>query len=56
MIELNELNKNAMGGTELMQHQLVSRLGEEFLNEYQIIASRVRDIDPHRNISNTYLK
>ena len=47
MIELNELNQKAMGGTELMQHQLVSRLGDK-LNEFQIIASRVRDIDPNR--------
>ena len=47
MIELNELNQKAMGGTELMQHQLVSRLGDK-LNEFQIIASRVRDIDSGR--------
>ena len=48
MIEINELNKNAMGGTELMQHALYSRLNKELLDDFQIIASRVRDIDSSR--------
>lgn len=48
MIELNELNKKAMGGTELMQHRLISHLNNGELDDFQIIASRVRDIDPKR--------
>jgi hypothetical protein len=41
-IERNELNRNAMGGTELMQLGLTSRLPKELLDEFQIIASRVQ--------------
>ncbi len=48
MIEKNELNQSAMGGTELMQNELYTRLGSEFLSDFQIIASRVRDIDTSR--------
>lgn len=47
-IERNELNRNAMGGTELMQLGLTSRLPKELLDGFQIIASRVRDLDPNR--------
>jgi glycosyltransferase involved in cell wall biosynthesis len=41
----NEVNKDAMGGTELMMTGLYDRLGEEFLEDFQIIPSRVREID-----------
>jgi glycosyltransferase involved in cell wall biosynthesis len=46
--EKNELNRNAMGGTEMMQAELTKRLAPELLNKFQIIASRARDIDPNR--------
>jgi len=46
--ESNELNENANGGTEMMQRALAARLDPELLNQYQIIASRVRDIDPDK--------
>lgn len=43
--ERNEVNKNSFGGTELMMERLHSSFPSDFLNEYQIIASRVREID-----------
>jgi glycosyltransferase involved in cell wall biosynthesis len=48
MVEVNELNKNARGGTELMQERLHSTLPTDLLGKFQIIPSRVRDIDPDR--------
>lgn len=42
--ESNELDRNAMGGTELLKHELYRRMPPELLNEFQIICSRVRDI------------
>jgi glycosyltransferase involved in cell wall biosynthesis len=45
-IETNELNQNANGGTEMMQRQLAARLDPELLSKFQIIASRVRKMDP----------
>jgi len=47
-MEKNELNKEAKGGTELMQERLHQRLDPEILNKFQIIPTRVRDIDPDR--------
>ena len=47
-VEKNEVNKNAKGGTELMQDGLQQRLPKGLLNEFQIIASRLRGIDPER--------
>ena len=47
-IESNELDRNAMGGTELMKYGLYERLPKELLEKFQIIPSRVRDIDPDR--------
>lgn len=44
-IETNELSKNAMGGTELMQHKLAAVIDPALLNEFQIIPSRVRELD-----------
>lgn len=44
-IETNELSKNAMGGTELMQHKLASVIDPALLDNFQIIASRVRELD-----------
>lgn len=44
-ITTDELSKNALGGTELMKYGLRDRLGEEFLEDFQIICSRVRELD-----------
>ena len=41
----NETNKNAMGGSELIAMNLASRLDPDILKEYQIVNSRVRDLD-----------
>lgn len=43
--ERNELNKNSFGGTELMMDKIYKDLPEELLKEYQIIPSRVRELD-----------
>ncbi|CAB5220964.1 Glycosyl transferase, family 1 [uncultured Caudovirales phage] len=48
MVEVNELNKNARGGTELMQARLHSSVSADLLDKFQIIPSRVRDLDPDR--------
>lgn len=47
-MELNELNKNAMGGTELMAHRIERDCDPELLKHFQIIHSRVRDLDPNK--------
>lgn len=47
-MEKNELNKNARGGTELMQERLHKTLPADLLDKFQIIPSRVRDIDPDK--------
>jgi UDP-glucose:(glucosyl)LPS alpha-1,2-glucosyltransferase len=47
-MEINELNKNARGGTELMQEKLEQYVPAELLNEFQIIQSRAREIDPDK--------
>lgn len=44
-ISKDELSINAMGGTELQKNVLLERLGEEYLHDFQIIPSRVRDLD-----------
>ena len=44
-VETNELDRNAHGGTELMKYGLAERLDPELLNQFQIIPSRVREID-----------
>lgn len=47
-MEKNELNKNARGGTELMQERLHGSLPADLLDKFQIIPSRVRDLDPDK--------
>jgi glycosyltransferase involved in cell wall biosynthesis len=47
-LEKNELNTNARGGTELMQERLHGTLSKDLLDKFQIIPSRVRDLDPDR--------
>ncbi len=47
-IETNELNANANGGTEMMQRALTKHVDADLLKKFQIIASRVRDLDSTR--------
>jgi UDP-glucose:(glucosyl)LPS alpha-1,2-glucosyltransferase len=44
-MEVNETNKDSNGGTELMQRGLYARLPAELLDKFQIIPSRVRELD-----------
>lgn len=46
--EENEISKNSQGGTELMKRGLAERLPEGLADEFQIICSRVRDLDPEK--------
>lgn len=48
VIERNEVNKHSMGGTELMGHALSKYVDSELLSKFQIILSRVREIDKDR--------
>jgi len=43
--EENEISKNANGGTELAKRKLASILDPDILDDFQIVSSRVRDID-----------
>jgi len=45
-IATDELSKNSMGGTERMKYGLQERISPEILDKFQIICSRVREIDP----------
>lgn len=46
MVSVNdEMSVAAMGGTELMGHRLESSIDPELLSNFQIIRSRVRDLD-----------
>lgn len=45
-IAIDEVSKNAMGGTECMKYALAEKINPEILDKFQIICSRVRDIDP----------
>lgn len=47
-MERNEVDKNAMGGTELMGAGLEKYVDKDLLSKFQIIRSRVRGIDPDR--------
>lgn len=47
-MEENELNKNANGGTELMQRRIHSELNPDLIRHFQIIPSRVRELDESR--------
>lgn len=44
-MERNELNKNAKGGTELMGDRLKQHVNPKLLENFQIISSRVREVD-----------
>lgn len=41
----NEIALNSKGGTERMSLELCSRIDKELLQEFQIVSSRVRDLD-----------
>lgn len=43
----NETTRNANGGTELMARRMVRDIPTEYLKGYQIIHSRVRDLNPN---------
>lgn len=43
--EENEISKNAFGGTELAKRRLAQLVPEELLEDFQIICSRVRELD-----------
>ncbi|HSG30204.1 MAG TPA: glycosyltransferase family 1 protein, partial [Thermodesulfobacteriota bacterium] len=47
-ISSDELSVNAKGGTEQMKTRLAEMLDPEVLDKFQIICSRVRDLDPNR--------
>lgn len=47
-MELNELNKNARGGTENIHRALDEKLPADLLDKFQIIPSRVRKLDNRR--------
>ena len=44
-MELNELNKDAQGGTETMARGLEARLPTDLMSNFQVICSRVRTLD-----------
>ena len=43
--EENEVSKNANGGTELIKRKLAGLLDESLLSHFQIVPSRIRDLD-----------
>ena len=45
-VSVDELSKNSMGGTERMKYGLQNRISSELLDKFQVICSRVREIDP----------
>lgn len=47
-VETNEVDQLAMGGTELMKYGLAERLDPKLLDQFQIIPSRVREVDPDK--------
>ena len=47
-VGINEMNKNANGGTEITTRQLFNLLDPSDLEGVQIISSRVRELDPDK--------
>lgn len=47
-VTVDELSKDAMGGTELMKYGLYDRLSPDIKDKAQIICSRVREVDEDR--------
>lgn len=48
MIEKNEVSVNARGGTELYNEWMEKNLDKSYFEKFQIIPTRVREIDPSR--------
>jgi glycosyltransferase involved in cell wall biosynthesis len=48
LIEYNELSINSNGGTELTTRRIFDGLDRDLLSNFQIITSRVRELDPLR--------
>lgn len=49
LMEFNEVNKNSRGGTELLMRRLYDgSVSRELLEKFQIVFSRVRELDPSR--------
>ncbi|NBW57434.1 glycosyltransferase family 1 protein [bacterium] len=46
--EENEISKKSQGGTEMMKRGLASRLPEGLADDFQIICSRVRELDEEK--------
>ena len=46
---------NARGGTEMMKEGLLERLDPELSEKFNIICSRVRDLDPDKNLRKLFL-
>jgi glycosyltransferase involved in cell wall biosynthesis len=44
--EENEVSKNANGGTEIAKRKLAEIIDPKLLDNFQIVSSRVRDLDP----------
>ena len=44
-VSTNELDRNSMGGTELMKYALYDKLPKDILNKFQIIPSRFRGLE-----------
>ena len=47
-MERNEVDAEAMGGTELMAAGLERHVDQQLLSQFQVIRSRVRELDPAR--------
>lgn len=48
LMDVNEITGRSRGGTELMQRALYAKLPRALLEKFQIIFSRVRNLDPNR--------
>jgi len=46
--EENEISKNSNGGTEISKRSIANLIDDNLANEFQIIASRVRDLNPEK--------
>lgn len=46
--EENEISKNSFGGTEISKRSIAENIPEELKSEFQIIASRVRDLNQEK--------
>lgn len=46
--EENEISKNSNGGTEITKRMIAKYVSEELANEFQVIASRVREINEEK--------